>query len=321
MSFATPWLLLLFPALAVIAAVRWRHPPRRTALAAADLTRVAEATGGTRSWRIRLRGVPLALRIVAIVLLALALARPQRGLAVTTLPEEGIDVVLALDVSGSMSQRTGLDPRGASSRLSAAQEVIDQFVSGLAGDRVGLVTFRSRAIVMSPLTLDHVALLRTVESLETGLLPDGTAIGLGLAEAVNLLRDSAARSRVIVLLTDGANNAGEVEPLQAARLAEALGIRVYTIGFLGDAAQFGAPPVDASTLRLIAEITGAESYGAGTQEELSRAYATVGALERSRVGERHFTSFQELGPWLGTFALALLVAEGALRASLWRRHP
>jgi Ca-activated chloride channel family protein len=157
---------------------------------------------------------------------------------------------------------------------------------------------------------------RAVEGTESGLLPDGTAIGLAAAEGLNLLRTSPARSRVLVLLTDGENNAGEIQPLQSSALARTLGVRLYTIAFAGR-----GESIDRTVLRRMAEDTGGTSYDATSQEELKRAYDQIGALERSRLGERKFTRYQELAPWLAGTAIALLVVEAALRATVLRRHP
>jgi len=319
MTFATPWLLILLPLALLLPVWRWWRPPPRPALAVADLGLLVAARGARPGWRVRLRWLPTALRVAAVALLVLALARPQRGLAVTSIPEEGIDVALAFDVSGSMSERTQLSGGGfGPTRIEAATEVIQDFVDTLRGDRAGLVIFQGRSLVMSPLTLDHEALKRTVSETESGLLPDGTAIGLGLSEALNLLRESQARSRVVVLLTDGQNNAGDVQPLQAAQLAKALGIRVYTIGFTS---QRGSGEVDEVALRRIATDTGATYHDASTPDELAKAYEEIGALERSRVGERRFTRYEEFGPWLAVAALGLLVAEAVLRGTALRRFP
>ncbi|MEZ4553516.1 MAG: VWA domain-containing protein [Dehalococcoidia bacterium] len=319
MSFGTPWLLLLLPLTALIPLWRWRRPATRPVLAVADLGQLAAAAQGTASWRLRLRWLPAALRIAAVALVIVALARPQRGLAVTTIPEEGIDIVLALDVSGSMAERTqpaggGLGPP----RIEAAKEVIAEFADTLRGDRAGFVIFQGRSLVMSPLTLDLEALQRTVADTESGLLPDGTAIGLGLSEALNLLRESEARSRIVVLLTDGQNNAGDVEPLQAAQLAKALDIRVYTIGFTRGR---GSGEVDEAMLRRIATDTEGTYHDASTQEELAAAYEEIGDLERSRIAERRFTRYEEFAPWFAAAALALLVTESVFRATVWRRFP
>lgn len=301
MSFGTPLLLLLLP------------------LAVAEIGALRAAVDGGGSWRLRLRFLPDVLRAVALAALIVGLARPQEGLALTFVPEEGIDVVAVLDVSSSMTFATPDAP----TRLIAAKRVVEEFVETLEGDRVGLVIFQSRALVLSPLTLDHSALIRAVRDVRSGLLKDGTAIGLGLAEALNLLRDSQARGRVIVLLTDGQNNAGDVFPTDAAQIAKALGVRIYTIGFTATSSVLiqSFSGVDVETLRAIAEITDGAYYSTSTQDELSAAYATISDQERSRVGERQFATFQEFAPWLIALAVALLAAEAVLRATTFRRYP
>src|SRR5262245_20733089 len=321
MTFGTPWLLLLLPLIAAAFASRWLRRPAgaRPALAVVDLGALAAARGPQPGWRVRLQWLPNVLRAAAIALLVLAIARPQRGLATTFIPEDGIDIVLALDISGSMDQITPLpNGRPGPTRLAAARTVIEDFVRQLDGHRVGLVVFKSQSLLMSPLTVDRGAMERTVSTLRTDILQDGTAIGLGLAESLNLLRSSDARSRVVVLLTDGENNAGDISPLQAGQIAKTLGVRVYTIGFI---ASRGAPGVDETTLRRIATDTGGTYSSASTQAELAQTYEAIGTLERSRVGERRFTEFQEFAPWIAAAAIAFLVAEVALRATVLRRYP
>ena len=319
MTFATPALLLLLPLAALPPLWRWLRRRRQPALAVPELDVIREAARDVATWRLRLRALPELLRAAAVVMVVVALARPQEGLALTLLPEEGIDIVVVLDVSSSMRQRT---PDG-ETRLQAARAVVRDFVSGLEGDRVGLVIFQSRALALSPLTLDHQALNRTVSDVSSGLIPDGTAIGLGLAEALNLLRDSPAQSRVVVLLTDGQNNSGEVDPLDAAQIARTLDVRVYTIGFVGA----GGPPtrfgqdLDELSLRRIAEVTDASYYNAATGAQLAQVYESIGELERSRIGERRFTTFREFAPWFAGAALTLLAFEAALRATALRRYP
>ena len=319
MTFATPALLLLLPLAALPLLWRWLRRRRQPALAVPELDVIREAARNAATWRLRLRALPELLRAAAVVMVVVALARPQEGLALTLLPEEGIDIVVVLDVSSSMRQRT---PDG-ETRLQAARAVVRDFVSGLQGDRVGLVIFQSRALALSPLTLDHKALNRTVSDVSSGLIPDGTAIGLGLAEALNLLRDSPAQSRVVVLLTDGQNNSGEVDPLDAAQIARTLDVRVYTIGFVGA----GGPPtrfgqdLDELSLRRIAEVTDASYYNAATGAQLAQVYESIGELERSRIGERRFTTFREFAPWFAGAALTLLAFEAALRATALRRYP
>lgn len=315
MTFANPELLWLLPLVALLLLARLIRPGRVADLSIAD-GGVAHAAART-TWRLRLRWLPSALRVAALLIAVIALARPREGLAITQLPSEGIDIVIAVDVSSSMTISTG-GGRGVT-RLSEAQQVVSAFVQTLTGDRVGLVIFQSRALALAPLTHDLDAIQRRIDSLEPGLVPDGTAIGLGITEALALLQESPARSRVVVLLTDGHNNAGEIQPLQAARIAQALDVHVYTIGFVGGGTSGIA--VDAATLREVAESTDAKFYNARTQEELLQAYADIGQLERSRVGERRFVTFREYAPWFLLAVLGLLLGELALRVTWLRRYP
>ena len=316
MTFATPALLLLLPALGLFALAQMVRPRRRADLAIGSLASLTEAN--RPSWRVRFRWLPSALRWSAVALAVVALARPQEGLAVTQVPSEGIDIVIALDVSTSMTTLTRSAP--GATRLSEAQQVVNAFVETLEGDRVGLVIFQSKALALSPLTHDIAAIQRRVVGLAPGLIDDGTAIGLGLSEALTLVEDSPAQSRVVVLLTDGQNNAGAIVPEIAAQLASALDVRVYTIGFLSGAAQ-GQVSINEVSLRAIARTTNAEYYNARNVEELAQAYADIGELERSRVGDRRFVSFREYAPWFVLGAIGLLIAESTLRATWLRRYP
>jgi Ca-activated chloride channel family protein len=312
-TFESWWaLLLLVPLLGAAASMLLAPLPRGT-LAVAEAT-PALAASRRRTLRMRLGWVPRALRLVALALLVFALARPRQGLALTTIPEEGIDLVVSLDVSSSMSERV---LGGNDTKMSAAQRAVADFVRKLEGDRIGLVIFQARALTLSPLTVDQAAIASAVENARSGLLADGTAIGLGLAESLNLLRESPAKSRVVVLLTDGQNNTGEVTPGAAATLARALDVRVYTIGFV--AGRDGA--VDAAALTAIADSTNGRYFDASTVSDLTAAYDEIAGLERSVVGERRFTRYREFAPALAAAALALLVLEAALRAGWLRRHP
>ncbi len=303
--------LVLFGIVPVIAILAAQLLQERPAVAIADTGPLAAASRTTL--RMRLRWLPDVLRALAIVLLVLAAARPREGLALTTLPEEGIDIVAVMDVSSSMAQAASPQE----TRLQAARRVLDEFAETLQGDRLGLVAFQSRALTLSPLTSDVEAIQRRIEDLAPGLVPDGTAIGLGIMEGLSLLEDSQARSRVLVLLTDGENNAGEIEPFAAARVAEALGIRMYTIGLTGP----GAVGIDVPALEEMAEITGGAFFDAQTPAELEAAYEEVGALERSRVGEREFVAWREYGPWLAFLAAGLVLGDSLLRATWLRRQP
>ena len=312
MMLAIPWALLLLIPLAFFAMREWRARRISPALVVAHLDPWRAAAN--MSWRVRLRSVPLIVRTLAIALVILAFARPRQGLTVTTIPSEGIDVILAVDVSSSMTAQLA---NGRSTRLQAAQAVVTSFVNSLAGDRVGLVIFQARALTLSPLTTDLDAIRARVSTLAPGLLNDGTAIGLGLSEAITLAKDSPAKSRVVVLLTDGENNSGSITPPQAARVAQALGIRVYTIGFLGP----NGTGVDQRSLAAIAEATGARSYNAQTQSELQQAYNEISSLERSKLGDRRFTTFREFAPWIAAVAVGLLATDGLLRATWLRTQP
>jgi len=311
-SLATPVALLLILPAAYLFASQLR--PERAAFVVADVGPLAAAARPT--WRTRGRRLPDVLRGVAILLLVLAVARPREGLAVTSLPEEGIDVVAVVDVSTSMRQALSRDE----SLMEAARRVLAEFADTMEGNRLGLVLFQSRALALSPLTSDLNAIHARIDQLEPGLVPDGTAIGLGIMEGLALLRESPARSRVVVLLTDGRNNSGEVSPMESVRVAEALEVRVYTIGLISPGS-FGFESVDSAALTEMAEVTGGSYFDARTAEELSAAYEEIGALERSRLGERRFVAYRELGPWLALAAAGLLLVDGGLRMTLLRRQP
>ncbi len=310
---AQPWFLLAIPAIALLLLPQLFAGASRPVLLVADLNPLHAAARHT--WRIRLRWLPAVLRALAIVLLIIAIARPREGLAETLLPEEGIDVIVSADISSSMYQRVP----GGRTRVEALRDVLYEFVDEMDQGRIGLVAFQSRAIALSPLTSDHRAISDRIEQLEPGLVPDGTAIGLGIAEALNLLQDSPALSRVVVLLTDGQNNTGEIEPMTAARMAEALGIRVYTIGFHSGMAMF--EEVDQAGLSQLAELTGARYFNATSEQELSDAYREIAELETSFLGERQFTTYREFGPWFAAAAVAVLIIDGLLRVTWFRRQP
>ena len=316
MTFATPEMLWLLPPVALLSLFRLLRPGRVADLSIADGDAAEAAARPT--WRLRFRWLPTALRVAAVLVAIVALARPREGLAVTRLPSEGIDIVIAVDVSSSMRISSGSAP--GATRLSDAQQVVNAFVETLDGDRVGLVIFQSRALALAPLTHDLEAIQQRIDSLKSGLIVDGTAIGLGITEALTLLEESPARSRVVVLLTDGDNNIGEIQPIQAARIAQALGVRVYTIGFVSGGGLPNAV-LDERTLRAVSESTDARFYNARTQEELLQAYSDIGELERSRVGERRFVAFREFTPWFLLGVLGLLLGELALRVTWLRRYP
>jgi Ca-activated chloride channel family protein len=331
--FESPWLLSLLLLLPVLAAWptlarRWSRP---AGLRYAD---VRLASYASRSWRVTLRPVLHGLRIVAMALIILAVARPQTGQAREIVKGEGVDIALALDISGSMAS-LDFEP---DNRLEAAKRVIGDFVQKRPYDQIGLVVFASNAFSQSPPTTDHNVLLRLLDrtELSTDLgIDDGTAIGMGLANAGNMLKDSDAKSKVIVLLTDGVNNAGEIDPLTAAQAAEALDIKVYTIG-MGRPGQVPVPVVDLfgreqivyreseldeATLQQIAGTTGGQYFRAEDTKGLKQIYEEIDSLEKSQVEVERFTRYQELMAWLLIPALGLVVTEMALRKTVLRKLP
>lgn len=282
------------------------------------------------SWRVRSRRLPDVLRLLAWLLLVLALARPQSGNAQEIIRGQGIDIVLALDISGSMA---ALD-FAPQNRLEAAKMVIGHFIAGREFDRIGLVVFAEDSFQQTPPTLDYGTLLRTLDAVqlatELGLI-DGTAIGLGIASAGNMLRQSTAVSKVVVLLTDGANNAGGIGPLTAAAAVAALDIRVYTIG-IGRPGLVPVPDdtggtqmvqsdLDETTLQSIAQITGGVYFRAEDPDSLQHIYDQINALERSDVVRQVYINWQEQAGWLLGTALAALVFERLLRQTLFQSVP
>jgi Ca-activated chloride channel homolog len=282
------------------------------------------------SWRVRLRRTPDVLRLIAWILLVIALARPQSGRTQEVIHGQGIDIALALDISGSMAA-LDFDPQN---RLQAAKSVIGNFIAGRDFDRIGLVVFARDAFHQSPPTLDYDVLLKLLDEVQLApdlRLDDGTAIGMGLASAANMLRTSSAPSRIIILLTDGANNAGAIDPLTAAQSVAALGMRVYTIGM----GKTGLVPIlddrgnsrliesdlDEDTLRGIAEMTNGAYFRAVDLVDLQRIYDQIDVLERSEVERQVFVRWQEQGfVWL-VMGFTLLMAERLLRHTVFQAIP
>jgi Ca-activated chloride channel family protein len=309
--FADPYLLLLLAVIPALLIARARLSRRPAGLVFSDVGLVA---GARRTWRIRYSWVPTLLRAGALGLLVFALARPQKGMANSELPGQGIDIALVLDTSSSMSTTVfGNEPR-----LAVAQRVIKDFISGRKDDQIGLVIFRDESLVLSPLTLDYDALKGLVDQAQQVNLPDGTAIGLGVGEGLNLLRESKARSRVVILLTDGQNNNSTLDPLAAAKIAQTLGVRIYTIGVV-DKTRGGGPNVDEQALAQMANVTGGRYFAANSPEALAGVYDSIDKLEKSRVGRIQFAAYDELAVYFLGGALALLALELFLNASVWRR--
>ena len=276
----------------------------------------APLAGIAPGWRLRAARALPALRVLAVVALAVAIAGPRKGNATAVIPGEGIDIALSLDISSSMQQRFG-----DSTRLDVTREVVREFIKGRENDRIGLVVFQKDSMPLSPPSLDYAALDRMIADLESGLLPDGTGIGVGLADALNMLQDSTAASRIVILLTDGEHNADSISPEAAADLAVALKIRVYTIGVVSGDSPFGRQEIDEELLQEIADRTNARYFAASSPQALADVYEEIGKLETSRISRESFERFTEMAPWFAATAAGLLLLELVLRGTLLRRSP
>jgi Ca-activated chloride channel homolog len=284
------------------------------------------------NWRVRLRLLPEILRIIGWVLLVIALARPQAGQTQEIIRGQGIDIVLAVDISGSM----GTGDFGGQNRLEAAKGVITDFINAREFDRIGLAVFARQAFHQSPLTLDYGVLAQLLDEVQLASqlgLEEGTAIGLGLASAANLLRGSEALSKVVILLTDGAHNAEGISPIDAALSLATLGIRVYTIG-IGDSvsapvivsadgnAQFVENGLDEATLVRIAEITQGRYFRAIELSDLQAVYDQINALEKSDIERQIFVRWQDQAAGILLPAgLILLIIERFLRTMTFQTIP
>jgi Ca-activated chloride channel family protein len=272
------------------------------------------------------------LRVAALALLVVAAARPQAGHRRVEVSSEGIDVMIALDVSGSM-RAEDFRPKN---RLHVAKEVVASFIDGRTSDRIGLVVFAGRAFVQCPLTLDYGVLKEQLGAVSLGMLEDGTAIGSALASAVNRLRASQAKSRVVILVTDGVNNAGNIDPVTAARLAAAMKVKVHTVGvgrpggeavFPIDDPVFGKRMVrleaqlDEKMLTAIADSTGGEYFRASDPATLREIFDRIGEMEKTRIESVEFVDYEERAGWFLIPAVGLLAMEVGLAATRFLAVP
>jgi Ca-activated chloride channel family protein len=325
-----PWFLALLPF--ALAAAVWMARRRARTDARLALPEAAVRRGlGSSPWTRLDRGMPW-IRGLVLVLLVVGLARPQAGERIESVSTFGVDIVVALDVSGSM-RAEDFRPKN---RLEVARRTIADFVRGRPDDRIGLVSFAATATTRCPLTQDHEMLETFLDALDFAPPDlDGTAIGLGLATAVNRLRQSSAKSRVVVLATDGVNNRGQIGPRAAAEAARALGIRVYAIG-VGSEGEAWIPvdlgprgwqkvrqqvEIDEDLLREIAGATGGRYFRATDAEGLGEVFRTIDGLEKTEIESRIRVLFRELFPWVVTPALGLLLLERVLSATRLRRLP
>ena len=287
-----------------------------------------------RSWRVRIMHTPMLLRCITFVLIIFALARPQTHNSWDNKSVEGIDIMLAMDVSTSMLAED-LKPN----RIEAAKEVASEFISGRPNDNIGLTIFAGEAFTQCPMTVDHASLLNLLRNVRTdiaarGLIQDGTAIGMGLANAITRLKNSKTKSKVIILLTDGSNNMGDISPMTTAQIAQSMGIRVYTIAVgtnkvapypmpVGGTIQYVNIPVDIDTKTLsdIAATTEGNFYRATNTKELKRIYQDIDKLEKTKMNVKKFSKHYEAYQPFAIAAIISLLLEILLRNTVLRRLP
>ena len=322
-TFAYPWvlyLLVLVPLMLLWYFFKGKRSEPSITFSSLNIIRTQNST-----LREKLKHLPIILRALVVALIIIALARPQSFSSGENIYSEGIDIAMVLDISGSMLAED-LKPN----RLEAAKNVIDKFVEGRTTDRIGLVIFAREAFTQCPLTVDYSVLRNLLLDIKSGMVEDGTAIGNALANGVNRLKDSKAKSRVIILLTDGVNNSGEVDPLSAAQIAQTFGIRIYTIGVgtrgeapypvqtpFGIRYQMVPVEIDEDVLKKIAQSTDGQYFRATNNRTLGEIYDKINQLEKTRVEITSYRNAKELFyPWLGAGILLLFIEAGLARTFL-----
>lgn len=322
------WLLALLPLLALLRGRRGAAGAIRY-----SSTQTAKAIAGPRKSR---AGRWLkTLRILALSALVVALARPQMVHGTSEVDASGIDIILAVDVSGSMEALDFTINNEPANRVDVVKKVVSRFIDERPNDRIGLVAFAGRPYMVSPLTLDHHWLQRRLKTIHPGMVEDGTAIGSALGSGVNRLRDQKAKSRIVILLTDGMNNAGKILPVTAAEAAETLGIKIYTIG-AGSRGEVPVPitdpfgnkkivrakvDIDEDTLKQVAQMTGAQYYRATDTDSLEKIYKDINKLETTTRKIKKFEHSNEMFLWAALGALFLMGIELTLKQTRFRRLP
>src|SRR5690554_1444916 len=308
-------LLLLLPM------IGWYIWKQRSAHATLQISSLRFFSLGRKSRKTYIRHVPFVLRVLALIMIITALARPQSTNQLQNVTTEGIDIMISLDISGSM-QAMDFKPN----RLEAAKEVAIDFIKGRPNDRMGLVIFAAESFTQCPLTVDHTVLSNLFRDVRIGMLEDGTAIGMGLATAVNRLKDSDSKSKVIILLSDGENNSGTIAPLTAAEIARTFGIRVYTIGVgtigtapvpiktvFGQQIQQVEVKIDEAMLSEIAKITGGQYFRATNRAALENIYKEIDEMEKIKIEVQEYTRYAEHFLPFALIATLLLLLEIVLR--------
>lgn len=330
-TFANPWFLLLLLLLPLIAWLRGkRGEPASFIYSSVQLVR--PIAGLTKSHAGRILGT---LRWFSLVAFIIALAQPRLIEGDAKIRASGVDIVVAIDLSTSMAAEDFELEGKRVNRLEIAKDVLRKFIQNRPNDRIGLVAFAGRAYVASPLTLDHDFLLQNLERLYLGMIEDQTAIGSGLSTSLNRLRDIESKSKIVILMTDGVNNAGKVPPLTAAEVAETLRIKVYTIG-IGTRGEAPVPytdmfgqrryqnvpvDVDEPTLQKIAEKTGGKYYRADNTESFRKIYAEIDRMEKTEFEVKKYQQFRELFQWVLWAGAAALLLEVILANTVWRKLP
>lgn len=320
-------LLFIIPVIVI-----YSRSKRRSGTIAYSRTLSFQRTGA--SWRVRFLPALDVLRVIVLVLVILGLMRPQKGIDETRVTGEGIDIVLAIDVSTSMRAEDFEIDGKRQNRLYVVKEVVEEFITSRPGDRIGIVVFAGVPYTLSPLTWDHDWLIRQLDNVKTGMVEDGTAIGSALVTSLNRLKESDAKSKIVVLLTDGLNNAGNVPPETAAEAAKALGYRIYTIG----AGTKGLAPypvesfgrviyqdiridIDEELLEAVAETTGGRYFRATDTDSLRNIYAEIDRLETTEIEMPKYMEYKELFRYFVIPAMIILVLEFILRETIFRRLP
>lgn len=331
-TFASPWMLLALLLIPVLAWLKGKFGG--TPGVVFSSTRTLRAIGVRR--RSRAGDLLTALSLLAFAAMVIALARPQLGRTITRTEASGVDIMLVLDVSSSMLAEDFTIGAQRANRLEAVKRVTEDFVEQRPNDRIGIVAFAGQPYLVSPLTLDHQWLIQNLDRVQIGLVEDGTAIGSAIASAANRLKDKEAKTKLIVLLTDGDNNAGKVMPLTAAEAAKALGIRIYTIG----AGTRGLAPYpvtdrlgrvvghqqvqvkfDEEALKQIASISGGEYFRATDTRSLEEIFSEIDKLEKSKIEVEKIAQYTDLFPWFLIAGVSLLAVEILCSQTIWRRLP
>ncbi len=327
MKFAWPWVFALFAFVPLM--LYWHFWKGRKQDAPFYFSNFSILKAKRKSYKEKMRHIPFFLRLLTVVLFIIALARPQSFGSGENVYAEGIDIALVLDISGSM-----LAEDFKPNRLEAAKKITSDFIDERTNDRIGLVIFSREAFTQCPLTIDYVVLKNLLKDIKSGMLEDGTAIGNALANGVNRLKDSKAKSKVMILLTDGVNNAGEVDPVSAAEIARTFGIRIYTIGVgtIGQAPypfntpfgvqyQYVPVEIDEKILKTIAEQTGGKYYRATGNRKLEDIYKQIDSLEKTRVEVTSYRTKKELFYPFVALGLLFLFIELSLSQTIFRKLP